>query len=133
MSKEKVTAWINASTLAIIRDQADQKNSTVSEVVNELLARVVTMPPEEVAPTMPTVQNLRQVVRREIRLHLEHLETICTRAAVDSDAARREQYQVLSKQFGAETATRMRRTATSEARTNLEKIRDSTDSSGTKP
>jgi hypothetical protein len=133
MSKAKVTAWINTSTLAFIHGQANQTNSTVSEVVNALLAQAVTMQPLEVAPNMPSTQDLRQAVRSEIHLHLERLETICTRAAVDADAARREQFQSLSKQFGAEAATRMRRTATSEARTNLENIKNSTSSSGTKP
>ena len=132
-SKDKVTAWVKKSTLALIRNQADQTNSTVSEVVNVLLARAITMKPEDIAPSMPTVQDVRQAVRNEIKIYLEHLETLCTRTALDSDAARREQFQILSKQFGAETATRIRRTATAEARSNLERIRHKPNTGGTNP
>jgi hypothetical protein len=120
--KVKLSVWVDQRIAQVIRDQASSASSTLSEQAAHLLERAVHQDLEQPIGVEVFIPAVLNAVRRELALRLEPVETLCTQNAIQTDAARRELFQLCVDRFGAETAARIRKTAWLEAKSNLETI-----------
>ena len=118
--KTKLSIWVDGRIAEVIRENASRDSSTVSEYAAALLENAIhhQLEPAGTAVFLPAITS---AVRRELALGLERLEGLCWRSAVESDATRRETYQLIAQAFGEDGAARIRHEAWVEARTETER------------
>jgi nucleotide-binding universal stress UspA family protein len=103
MAKVKMTVWVSDSAARAIRELAEARGSTVSQVAARELEKIIEGDAAQVG-VGPVVDRVERAVTREVARMTERLSTLLARTALEAAADRRSLFQLMVKEFGEEKA-----------------------------
>jgi hypothetical protein len=120
MSKTKVTVWVSEATAQAIRELAEARGSTVSQVAARELEKIIEGDAAQVG-VGPVVDRVERAVTREVARMTERLSALLVRTALESAADRRSLFQLMVKEFGEEKARSIMQSSWTAAVASLKK------------